>query len=190
MPTKSGKYWVTWANQNALNSSKLADLDAGFKAKVKEFIKALEDAGAKVKVSATKRSKKRAYLFHWSWKISQGKCKPSEPTKMPGVDIEWDHGDLAQSKAGALEMVQGFGLAVPPRSIFPPSLTSNHIEGKAVDMTISWKGAIKVKKKDGTSVDIPYMRNVNGNTVLHQLGESYGVKKLKSDAPHWSYNGR
>lgn len=88
MSNKSGKYWVTWANKNALNSSKLADLDAGFKAKVKEFIKALEDAGAKVSVSATKRSKKRAYLFHWSWKISQDKSKPSEATKMVGVDIE------------------------------------------------------------------------------------------------------
>lgn len=87
-------------------------------------------------------------------------------------------------------MVNGFGLAVPPRSIFPPSLTSNHIEGKAVDMTISWKNTIKVKKKDGTVIDIPFMQNVNGNTALHQAGESYGVKKLKSDAPHWSYNGR
>lgn len=190
MSNKSGKYWVTWANQNALNSSKLADLDAGFKAKVKEFIKALEDAGAKVSVSATKRNKKRAYLFHWSWKISQNKSKPSEATKMVGVDIEWDHGDLEKSKAGALEMVKGFGLAVPPRSIFPPSLTSNHIEGKAVDMTITWKNTIKVKKKDGTVVDIPFMQNVNGNTALHQVGDSYGVKKLKSDAPHWSYNGR
>ena len=190
MPTKSGKYWVTWSNTHAKNSSSVDDLEVAFKAKAKAFIKALEDAGATVKVSATKRSDKRAYLFHWSWKISLGKAKPSDATKKVGVDIEWDHGDLAKSKAGAKEMVSGFGLAVPPRSTNAPSLTSNHIAGKAIDMTITWTGKIKVKKKDGTTAEVQYMSNVNANTMLHTVGESYGVKKLKTDAPHWSHNGR
>ncbi len=190
MPTKSGKYWVTWAKTHAKNSNKINDLEASFMSNVKAFIKALTDAGAKVDVSTTKRNDKRAYLFHWSWKISQSKCKPSDAKKMIGVDIQWDHGDIAKSKAGALEMVNGFGLAIPPRSINPPSLTSNHVRGKAIDMTIKWNGTIKVKKKDGGEVQITYSSNVNKNTVLHSIGESYGVKKLKTDAPHWSYNGR
>jgi len=184
MATDSGIYWVTWANTHAKNSNKVDDLEASFKAQVKAFVEALKSAGATVDVSTTKRSDKRAYLFHWSWKISQGKCKPSDAKKMIGVDIGWDHGDLAKSKAGALEMVNGFGLAVPPRSIIPPSLASNHISGKAVDMTV------KVKKKEGTSVPVTYSLNVNANTVLHAIGESYEVKKLKTDVPHWSYNGR
>lgn len=190
MATKSGKYWVTWANTHAKNSEKIDDLEATFKKNVKGFIKALEDAGATVTVSATKRSDKRAYLFHWSWKISLDKAKPSAATKKAGVNIEWDHGDAAKSKAGAKEMVSGFGLAVPPKSTNAPSLTSNHISGKAIDMTITWKGTIKVKKKDGKTVDVKYMANVNSNTTLHTVGASYGVKKLKTDAPHWSYNGR
>lgn len=190
MATKSGKYWVTWADTNAKNSTGINDLVEPFKANAKAFKKALEDAGATVVVSTTKRSDKRAYLFHWSWKISQGKCKPSEATKMVGVDIEWDHGDDAKSKAGALEMVNGFGLAVPPKSVNAPSLTSNHISGKAIDMTITWTGKLKFKKKDETEVEITYMPNVNANTALHTLGESYSVKKLKTDAPHWSDNGR
>lgn len=190
MSHKSGKYWVTWANTHAKNSKKVDDLESSFKKGVKAFIKALTEAGATVDVSATKRSDKRAYLFHWSWKISQGKCKPSDAKKMSGVNIQWDHGDLAKSKAGALEMVKGFGLAVPPRSSNPPSLTSNHINGKAIDMTIKWSGTIKVKKKDGSESSVKYSSNVNTNTVLHSIGESYGVKKLKTDAPHWSYNGR
>ncbi|MBH0056273.1 hypothetical protein I6F65_04815 [Pseudoalteromonas sp. SWXJZ94C] len=190
MATKSGKSWVTWANSHAKNSNNVDDLEATFKTGTKAFIKSLKDAGATVNVSATKRSDKRAYLFHWSWKISQGKCKPSDAKKMAGVDIEWDHGDIAKSKAGALEMVNGFGLAVPPRSINPPSLTSNHISGKAIDMTIKFTGTIKVKKKDGTEVSTTFSSNVNTNKILHSIGESYGVKKLKTDAPHWSYNGR
>lgn len=190
MAVKSGKYWVTWANANAKNSSKIDDLEATFQEKVKAFKKALEDAGATVTVSTTKRSDKRAYLFHWSWKISQGKCKASEATKKTGVDIQWDHSDEKKSKAGALEMVNGFGLAVPPASTNPPSLTSNHISGKAIDMSISWKDTVKIKKKDGTEVSVKYMSNVNSNTTLHEIGKSYGVEKLTTDAPHWSYNGR
>jgi hypothetical protein len=157
---------------------------------VESFIKSLEEGDATIKVTATKRSPKRAYLFHWSWKIYLGKCQPKDATPMAGVDIEWDHGDLAKSKDGAKEMVTGFGLAVPPRSTVPPSLTSNHITGKAIDMDITWVGTKKFKKKDGTEVEVTYMQNVNANTKLHQVGESYGVKKHKSDAPHWSHNGR
>ena len=190
MATKSGKYWVTWAHAHAKNSDKVDDLEITFRTAVKAFKKALEDVSATVDVSTTKRSDKRAYLFHWSWMISQGKCKPSDAKKMIGVDIDWDHGDLTKSKAGALEMVTGFGLAVPPRSTNPPFLTSNHINGKAIDMTIKWTGTIKVKKADKSEVSVTYSQDVNTNTELHSIGESYGVKKLKTDAPHWSFNGR
>ena len=131
---KSGKYWYTWANINAKKSNSVSDLDSSFKPGVENFIKALEDAGATVTISTTTRSKKRAYLFHWSWKISLGKCKASDATAMSGVQIEWDHKDEAKSKAGAAEMVKLFKLAVPPKSTFAPSLTSNHITGKAIDM--------------------------------------------------------
>lgn len=188
--TKSGKYWIAWANVHAKNSSKVEDLDVTFKPKVKAFIKALEDGGATVKVKATKRNKKRAYLFHWSWKISLGKCIASDATKLAGVDIEWDHGDAAKSKAGAKEIVSGFNLATPPRSVFAPSMTSNHISGKAIDMEITWKGNIRVKKKDGTEVAVDFNTDVKLNTILHSIGESYGVKKLVKDAPHWSFDGK
>jgi hypothetical protein len=187
--TKSGKYWVIWANAHAKNSESIDDLADPFKANVKAFIKALEDAGAKVKVTATKRDAKRAYLFHWSWLIALDKSKPSAATALAGVDIEWDHGDAPKSKAGAQEMVDGFGLAVPPKSNVAPSLTSNHIAGKAIDMDITWTGELKVKKKDGTIASVPFMNNANLNTKLHAVGESYGVKKLKTDAPHWSSDG-
>jgi len=187
--TKSGTYWVTWAGTHAKDSSSLDDLADPFRTNVKAFIKALKDAGATVDVENTKRSDKRAYLFHWCWKIGLNKAKPSEATPMTGVDIEWDHGDAEQSKKGGKEMIDGFGLAVPPNSTNAPALNSNHISGKAIDMTISWTGTIKVKKKDGTEESIPFMSNVNGNTKLHAVGASYGVKKLTTDAPHWSIDG-
>lgn len=122
--------------------------------------------------------------------ISQGQCALIDAGVMQGVDIEWDHGDLRRSEAGAREMVDGFGLAVPPASINPPSLVSNHIDGKAIDMTIIWNNTIRLRKKDGTEVDVPYQLNPNTNTKLQEVGSSYGVKKLTTDRPHWSFNGR
>jgi hypothetical protein len=190
MPTKSGSFWVTWANSNAQNSSNVEDLAEPFRSNAKAFIAALRAAGATVNVTATKRSSRRAYLFHWCWSIALGKCKPSDPDVREGVDIQWDHGDEAASKRGALEMVNGFGLAVPPKSVNAPSRTSNHIEGTAIDMDIRWSGTIKVRNKQNVEVAIPFMSDVNANTALHAVGASYGVKKLVTDAPHWSENGR
>ncbi len=187
--TLSGKYWVTWANVHATNSTSLDDLDPKFREHLDDFIAALEEAGATVKVTATRRDAKRAYLFHWSWLIYLGRSRPKAATSRVGVDIEWDHGDLAKSKAGAKEMVTGFGLALPPKSKVAPALQSNHIAGKAVDMHITWDGKIAIKKKDGHEVNVSFMEDVNANTKLHQVGASYGVHKLTTDAPHWSVNG-
>jgi hypothetical protein len=189
MATKSGTFWVSWADTHAKNSDKISDLTEPFRANVEAFVKALTDAGATVKVRTTKRSDKRAYLFHWAWKIGLGKAKASDATTMVGVDIEWDHGNDADSKKGAKEMIDGFGLAVPPASTNAPSTKSKHISGTAIDMDIKWAGQLDVKKKDGTSVSVPFLTNVNANAKLHAVGASYGVKKLTTDAPHWSDNG-
>jgi hypothetical protein len=108
---------------------------------------------------------------------------------MTGVEIEWDHGDEEKSKKGAKEMIDGFGLAVPPQSTNPPATDSNHIAGKAIDMVITWKDTIKIKKKDGTEDSVVFMDDVNKNTKLHAVGASYGVNKLTTDTPHWSSDG-
>lgn len=187
--TKSGNYWVTWANIHAKNSASVDDLVEPFKSNAKAFIKALEAAGAKVDVTTTTRSGKRAYLFHWCWKIGLGKAKACDATSMLGVDIEWDHGDAEKSKKGAKEMIDGFGLAIPPNSTNAPALLTNHSHGKAVDMDIAWTGVLKIKRKDGTEESILFMNDVNKNTKLHAVGVSYGVKKLTTDAPHWSFDG-
>jgi hypothetical protein len=186
---KSGLFWVTWANVHAQNSHDVEQLAEPFRSHAKAFVAALRQAGAVVHVTATRRSSRRAYLFHWSWKIALGKCKPSDATAMDGVDIQWDHGKDEDSKKGAQEMVDGFGLAVPPKSTNAPATTSNHIAGKAVDMDITWAGTIKVKDKTGADIQMTYNTNPNANTELHNVGATYGVKKLTTDAPHWSFDG-
>lgn len=186
----SGIYWVFWANENAENSKSLNDLQSPFKENVTEFINALKSAGASVTIRTTRRSAKRAYLYHWSWLIGMGKIKPSEAEPEVGVNINWDLGNDRDSEHAALEMVHAFGLAVPPHSFVVPSLRSNHIIGKAIDMDIFWTGSINIAKRDGTILNVSYTDNVKDNPQLHAIGESYSVYKLDTDEPHWSYDGK
>lgn len=190
MASKSGVSWVALSNASHGDSADVADLAEPFRSDAIAFLQALQDAGATVVISATRRSEARAYLFHWSWCIAQGSARASDVPPKAGLDILWDHGTDADSVRAAADMVRGFGLAVPPRSVNPPSLTSNHIAGTAIDMTVTWTGVLAAKKRDGTTVNVPFMPDVNLNLPLHEVGASYGVRKLTTDAPHWSHNGR
>ena len=179
----SGAVW--WrANQAQFpNSAAITDLVPPFRDNVTAFVKALRDAGADVKVSATRRNRSRAQLMHFCFRVANGSIAPRDVPAIAGCTIQWDHGDLAKSKKGAQEMVDLFGIA------FQPSLTSLHIEGRAIDMTIGWTGTIKVRDKSGNARAVSTPRSGNTNKDLHAIGASYGVIKLLKDPPHWSDNG-
>lgn len=189
----SGAYWVNWVRTYAPTSAEIKDLDMNFRDKVIAFKKAMEAAhpSVRIDVSHTYRSDQAAYLWHWAWKIANRKIQPKDakPYDLPGrpvPEIEWDHENSIASVRGAEDMVRGFKLT--KRSRFAPSLTTRHRDGFAIDMTITWSGTIHVKKKDGTLVPVTY-GPVNANTKLHEVGASYGVKKLLDDDPHWSEDG-
>lgn len=189
----SGAYWVSWVKTYAPTSKEIKDLKGSFQTGVTEFKRALENAtpkGAVVVVSHTYRSDQAAYLWHWAWKIANRKIQPKDakPYALPGrpvPEIEWDHGNSIASVRAAEDMVKGFNLTKDSR--FAPSLTTRHRDRLAIDMTIKWTGTIHVRKKDGTWVPLTF-GPVNANTKLHEVGASYGVKKLLDDAPHWSDN--
>jgi len=186
----SGKTW--WdANQDKdpyKKSDQISDLESDFQTKVTEFKEALEAAGASISIDTTKRSKARAHIFHYAWNIANGKIKASAVPAMTGVDIVWDHGDDTKSKAGAQEILTAAAVAATE-----PSLTSNHIDGTAIDWTITWTDDLKIKQKDGTEKKIKGPDNGGDhNTELHAVGKSYGVIKgifKKPDNPHWSSDG-
>lgn len=192
----SGRAWWT-ANQGKAafaNSTNIDKLDATFQANVKAFKKALDDAGAKVSISTTRRNENRAYVMHWAWKVAKGLVTADKVPAKAGVEITWDHGSTAESKKGAQEIVSAALIA------YQPSLTSNHIEGKAIDWTITWTGTLNIKNKQGKAVAISSMprhggqgTTNNGNTELHAVGKTYGVVKasfIKIDGPHWSIDGK
>ncbi len=90
---------------------------------------------------------------------------------------------MSASRKAASEMAALFIIK------FEPSLTSRHIEGRAIDMQISWTGKIVVKDASGNRAELAAPANGSENQTLHQIGASYGVFKFLSDPPHWSSDG-
>ena len=183
--TLSGAGWV----QKFPTSRSTNDLADPFKSKVNKFIAALKNAGANPVIAATRRPKERAYLMHFSFKISNG-FDPRNVEEMPGVDIEWVHRDpngsvnLTASKTAANNMVEGYGIA------YEPALLSHHTQGNAIDMTIRWTSTqLTIVDAAGTVAVIKTGAKDGSNIQLHKVGATYGVIKLVIDPPHWSNDG-
>lgn len=182
-PPCSGADWWNANQARYPNSAAVADLAPPFRDRVAAFLRALADAGATIAISSTRRNATRAHLMHYGWRVAKGLVAPGKVPALPGLAIRWDHGDPAKSRAGAQQMVDLFQIA------YEPALTSRHVEGRAIDMTIGWTGTLKVKDKAGRTREIDAPRSGDTNTDLHKLGATYGVIKLPSDPPHWSDDG-
>jgi hypothetical protein len=179
---------IAWVERFPTSKSTDTLID-GFRQKCEAFLAALEDAGATVSINATLRPPERAYLMHWSFVINTSEVEPDDVPEHAGVEIDWVHPkpngspDLAASLAAAAAMVHGYDIA------HRPSLTSLHIFGKAIDMSVEWNGALKIKKKNGTNKTIGSLPRTGLNHDLWAVGATYGVLKLPSDPPHWSSTG-
>ncbi len=103
---------------------------------------------------------------------------PASVPPMAGVDIEWVHGSLGKSVGAAKEMVSAY------KVVKEPSLTSNHISGLAIDMTLTDYVTKEVKLANGT------MQKIASFEDLITVGKTYKVfHKVPHDLPHWSITG-
>jgi hypothetical protein len=180
---------IVWVGRfpDAKNTSALAD---GFREGCEAFIAAMKTGGISVTVNSTRRPTERAYLMHYSWRIHKRTLNPQNVPAQAGVDIEWVHRDangkidLAASRRAASAMVAAYDIA------FQPSLTSRHIQGRAVDMSLSWSGSVTIRNKSNQAVSITGSPRNGFNLTLRKVGQTFGVVKHSSDAPHWSTDGR
>ena len=182
----SGADWVKLF-PDAGTTAALAD---AFRPGCESFIAAMHAGGATVTVSSTRRPPERAYLMFYCWKIHNNTASPDSIPAKAGVDIDWVHRkpdgsiDLAKSQQAAAAMVKGYGIA------FGPALKSRHIDGLAIDMSISWTGALSIKTHAGAATQISSVPRDGFNLDLRKVGKEYGVTKHPSDPPHWSTDGR
>jgi hypothetical protein len=182
----SGVVWVSRFPDTRTTS----DLAGAFRSGCEAFIEAAKAGGADVEVSSTRRPKPRAQLMHFSWRIHKQTLNPQNVLPLAGIDIEWVHRradgsvDLAASRAAATAMVNAYVIA------FQPSLTSLHVLGKAIDMSISWSGSLSVAENSGRVRVIASTPRNGMNLDFRKVGRTYGVLKHPTDRPHWSTTGR
>jgi hypothetical protein len=179
---------IAWVGRFPTSRSTDTLID-GFRQKCDAFLAALNDAGATISINATLRPPERAYLMHWCFVINTGEVEPEDVPKQAGVEIEWVHRkpngslDLPASRAAAAAMVHGYDI------VHRPALTSMHIFGKAIDMSVGWNGNLSIKQKNATRKTIKSLPRTGLNHDLWAVGATYGVLKLPSDPPHWSSTG-
>lgn len=128
--------------------------------------------------------------MHYAYRIANAALDPASVEEREGVNICWVHRgadgniDLPASREAARAMSDGYGIR------YLPSLTSRHIEGNAIDMSIEWSGGLTIQTADGGEQTINTLPRTGArNTALHGVGAGYGVIKLLQDPPHWSNDG-
>jgi hypothetical protein len=174
----SGKHWCA----KFPTSETTATLASPFKKNIQNFITMLEANGAKVKINATKRPAERAHLMHFSFKVAKKILSPSKVPKYPNIDIIWSHDNAISA---AEEMVKEYNIA------YPPAFKSKHVDGLAIDMTITSLPSILKFRSDNKDVEVTIGKlPAHSNKNLWRLASKYySVAKLPHDAPHWMHEG-
>lgn len=182
---------IQWVGRFPTGTS-TADLTPAFRVAVDSFLAALDQAGANHRIAATFRPVERAFLMHWSWRISEENFDPRQAPAMNGVDINWAHLDRqgqydeTASRRAAGSMNRAY------QSRTRPSLTTHHTRGRAIDMSINWSGDLSIHDANNNVVNITATPRDGMNTQLHAVGATFGVIKFigRNDPPHWSDDGR
>lgn len=170
-------------------SVSIGDLDFPFGQNVERFLAALNDAGVRPYIAATFRPLERAWLMHWAWRIAMMDYEPCEVPAKPGVEIDWVHRDAAgrydsdASREAAVQMNVEYNTKVKP------ALTSLHIAGHAIDLSVRWTQTIHLLDGAGDMAIIPPGTGAD-SLALHAVARSYGIVKRRCDPPHWSVDGR
>ena len=66
-PTKSGEKWCSLFPAN----NTVSGLSSTFRPKARDFLDAMREGGATVRIESAYRPEQRQYLMHWSWRISK-----------------------------------------------------------------------------------------------------------------------
>jgi hypothetical protein len=165
-------------------STSLDDLVPDFGDRVRAFLSRLRAGGATVDIAATFRPPERAYLMHWCCMVGGSGQDPSAVPHMAGVAIDWAHGGSTPSaRAAARQMMARYQIK------FPAALISRHTQRRAIDMTIGWKGSLRITDFNGQAHVIDGGPHSGSNPQLIHVGATFGVIKLVNDPPHWSDDG-
>jgi hypothetical protein len=199
----SGAHWKKIADDNWGGATpNIAELESSFGSDLTKFLDMLAANNITYSLASGYRPPERSYLFHYCVKVAKGKIAPKDVPAMAGVDIVWDHGNAAASKAGAQALADAFGL------VGVAAHPSNHNAGTAVDMKLDFSGnksnkltyniggktiTRTIKTSDEARVGVSAKgKSISGigSRELSKAGADFGVKRaVDSDIVHWSRTG-
>lgn len=194
-PTASSPLALEPTSQSALDqlfpvSKDVNVLVEPFRHNVRQFLSALGSAGATMSIISTYQPPERQYIKHYAYAIAKQGRDPESVPAMECLEFTWKRKaadgsySLAESRRFAQSVVDGLGIA------YEPALISRHMQGRAIDMHISWEGTLSIRRADGRVVVINDEPRSEANPQLWEVGRSYNVIKLVSDPPHWSSDGQ
>ncbi len=175
----SGAAWATAFP----DSRRVADLEPRTRQRVRRFLRALHEAGARLQVTATRRPPQQAYLRHWAWAIAVGGQDPRGVPPMRGVDIEWWHGNLAASRQAAREMTAAFG---DDSLAAAPALCSAATCGRTIAFRAAWSGKLGIRQAGGGISEVSSGPRDETHPGLRAVAAGFG---LTADGPAWSPTG-
>jgi len=201
---KSGAHWKQIADDRWGGATPdIAELESSFGSDLRAFLDMLAANNITCVLESAYRPPERSYLFHYCVKVWKRKIAPKEVPPMAGVDIAWDHGNDAASRAGAEALANAFGL------VGVAAHPSNHNSGQAVDMKLDFSGnptntltytkngrtiTRTIKTDDEARVGAKAKGKSIANIEKRELskaGADFGVKRaVDSDIVHWSRTGR
>jgi hypothetical protein len=199
----SGAHWKKIADDNWGGATpNIAELESSFGSDLTKFLDMLAANNITYSLTSGYRPPQRSYLFHYCVKVAKGKIAPKDVPAMVGVDIVWDHGNAAASKAGAQALADAFGL------VGVAAHPSNHNAGTAVDMKLDFSanagnkltyviGGKTITRTIKTSDEARVGVSAKGKSIsgigsreLSKAGADFGVKRaVDSDIVHWSRTG-
>ncbi|HET9458320.1 MAG TPA: hypothetical protein VFO78_13320 [Candidatus Limnocylindrales bacterium] len=201
---RSGAHWKQIADDRWGGATPdIAELESSFGSDLTAFLDMLAANNITYVLESAYRPPERSYLFHYCVKVWKRKIAPKDVPPMAGVDIVWDHGNDAASRAGAEALANAFGL------VGVAAHPSNHNAGTAVDMKLDFSGNAtntltytkngktitrRIKTDDEARVGVKAKGKSIANIEKRELskaGADFGVKrKVDSDIVHWSRTGR
>ena len=165
-------------------------LTGNFKTKAKEVVEGLRKAGIGVEITATLRSKARAAFMHYARNTF---CGEKDIAKISEELLKRQYGvTVTGTREQAEKAVKEFKITNNGKATV--SLTSNHLEGRAIDMELTG-----LKKGASVTIGNKTMTIQEGNSQEVMLNETLKENKYEgfqwsrlsiNDRVHWSPNGK
>ena len=199
-----GPRWTARYQQPETFAERVAELEranARFGRVMKSLIEQLQRQGATIIVESAVRSRERGYLIYGSYYLSRARSKADLAGRIDNlilynrswglaVPITWRHpGGFEATVEAARQMADTYGVDF---ATIEGAQRSDHYDGKAIDLVaVDLPRTLELVAPNGkkrafdlSAPDQPRDLSLTPELIAW-IEKQFGVRKLKSDYPHW-----